>query len=207
MTYRERRIRRAERLRGWAEGRERKAETASKAAHAIVDHIPLGQPILVGHHSEGRHRRAIDQAYTNFDKALESSQMASQHASKADEIDRQAGNAIYSDDPDAIEQLEVRIAGLEAERERCKYINKVIRQGPGWSERIDPPLTDKENRDLESIAKYSPAYANESVAPGARKPFKGYPGYHTSNLSGNLKRQRDRLAKLQQEREAEEVPS
>ena len=201
MSYRERRAARADRLRGWSEGRTKKAETASKAAHDALDQIPLGQPILVGHHSEGRHRRVIDRAEGNLAKAHESWQMASQHASKAAEIDRQAGNAIYSDDPDAIEALQERIAGLEAERERCKYINKVIRKGPGWEARIDPPLTDKEKRDLESIAKYSPAYAAEHLGSGVRKPFKGYPGYHTSNLSGNIKRNRDRLARLIEERE------
>lgn len=195
-TYRERRMRRADRLRGWADSRTRKAESAEQTAHGIMDGIPLGQPILVGHHSEAHARRDVDRIHSNFEKAHESRQMASTHDSKADEIERQAGNAIYSDDADAVEQLEARVAGLEAERERCKYINAVIRKGPGWAERIDPPLTDHETRDLEMMAKFSPAYANESAGPGVRKPFKGYPSYHLSNLSGNLKRQRDRLIKL-----------
>ncbi|WP_132290495.1 DUF3560 domain-containing protein [Kribbella sp. VKM Ac-2568] len=30
------------------------------ARRQISDHIPLGQPILVGHHSERRHRRDIE---------------------------------------------------------------------------------------------------------------------------------------------------
>lgn len=44
----------------------RKAETKSIEAfehsNSIVKCIPMGQPILVGHHSEKRHRRDLDKA-------------------------------------------------------------------------------------------------------------------------------------------------
>ena len=45
----------------------RKAETKSIEAfehsNSIVKCIPMGQPILVGHHSEKRHRRDLDKSW------------------------------------------------------------------------------------------------------------------------------------------------
>ena len=56
-TYRERRERRAARREEWAEGREAKAGREFAQVKQTADAIPLGQPILVGHHSEKRARR------------------------------------------------------------------------------------------------------------------------------------------------------
>jgi hypothetical protein len=47
---------RADRFDGYRERRAEDAEAARLAVSAIADHIPLGQPILIGHHSE-RHAR------------------------------------------------------------------------------------------------------------------------------------------------------
>jgi hypothetical protein len=52
MTTRERREARAARLREWADKREAKSTAAFDAVRQIADNIPMGQPILVGHHSE-----------------------------------------------------------------------------------------------------------------------------------------------------------
>lgn len=48
---------RAERFEEYRESRLGDAESARKAVAAIADNIPLGQPILVGHHSEKHARR------------------------------------------------------------------------------------------------------------------------------------------------------
>lgn len=48
---------RAERFEEYRESRLEDAEGARKAVAAIADNIPLGQPILVGHHSEKHARR------------------------------------------------------------------------------------------------------------------------------------------------------
>jgi hypothetical protein len=50
---------RAERHREYADNAAKKAEGCMNSAHQIQDIIPPGQPILVGHHSEGRHRRDL----------------------------------------------------------------------------------------------------------------------------------------------------
>ena len=48
---------RAERFEEYSENRERDAHMAKAAVDRIADGIPLGQPILVGHHSERHARR------------------------------------------------------------------------------------------------------------------------------------------------------
>jgi hypothetical protein len=119
-TYRERRLAKAERLRGWAEGRESKAEAAHETASRMADAILFGQPILVGHHSEGRDRRYRSRIASNMDKVVEHSRKAESMRSRADNIEAAAEHAIYSDDPDVVERLEERIADLEAERDKVK---------------------------------------------------------------------------------------
>ncbi len=48
-----------------------KSEEHWEKATSETRHIPLGQPILVGHHSEGKHRRALERAQNNARKAFE----------------------------------------------------------------------------------------------------------------------------------------
>lgn len=129
---------RAQRLgdyRGRVEGkRERlevrsvKANSASnhrwRAAHAAVAGIPFGQPILVGHHSERRHRRAIERADQNMRQSVELDKKAKHLASRAASV----GHAgIASDDPDALQQLRAKLAEREQIQESFKAANKAKR--------------------------------------------------------------------------------
>ena len=56
----------------------RKAETKSIEAfehsNSIVKCIPMGQPILVGHHSEKRHRRDLDKSWNALGKSVQESE-------------------------------------------------------------------------------------------------------------------------------------
>ncbi len=60
----ERQQERADRFEGYSENRLQDAHAAKAAVDAIADHIPFGQPILVGHHSE-RHARKHAQKIEN----------------------------------------------------------------------------------------------------------------------------------------------
>jgi len=174
MTYRERREAKAARLREWAAKREERAAAVFKQGERYSgDYAFNTQP---GHIPERARLIARE------DRAYENLQKASAMESRADGIAAAADRAIYSDDPNAVEALTERIATLEAQRERCKYINAEIRKGPGWLGRLDPPLTKQEQQDL----KYA-AMLNNTV---------GYPAYHLSNLSGNIRRQKQRCSQL-----------
>ncbi len=58
--YEERRESRIERLENRVAAAQTESNAAYEAAHSIMKHIPPGQPILVGHHSERHHRRDLD---------------------------------------------------------------------------------------------------------------------------------------------------
>jgi hypothetical protein len=108
------------------------------------------------------------------DRAYESLVKADAMKSRADGIEAQAAHAIYDDDPDASGQLRERIARLEAERDAAKAANTVYRK------------THK-----AELAAMDSAYQRDQAMP--------YPGYFFTNLSGNLSRQRARLARLERE--------
>ena len=184
MTYRERRLRKAERLREWAGKREQKATAAYGKAHGIADMIPFGQPILVGHHSEGRARRDQGRIHAGMRASIEHGQKADDFRGRAAGIEAAADRAIYSDDPDAIEQLETRIVGLEAERDRIKAFNASCRKGA----RDVSLLDERQQAKLESVAKVAAYSLGKNGA---------YPAYALTNLGGNINRQRERLRQLQ----------
>jgi hypothetical protein len=180
MTYRERREARAEQLRGWAANREARQDTLNQAARAdeATTGIPFGQPILVGHHSERRHRNAIARMDRAMSAAVENSRKAASMAGRADEIEAQAAGAIYSDDADAVERLREKIAALEIQRAEIKRINAAARKGT---------VTDAERLILARANQYAPITGKGG----------GYPAYHLTNLSGNISRLRKRLAELE----------
>jgi len=99
--------------------------------------------------------------------------------SRADGIEAQLATSIYDDDPDAIEQLRARIGRLEAERDAAKAANAAYR---------------REHR--AELAAMTP-YQRDQAVP--------YPGYHFQNLSGNITRQRQRLARLERTAKAREA--
>lgn len=61
---------RAERFEEYGEKRAQESERALAAVDAITQHIPLGQPILVGHHSEKRARKNAERIERGMQRAV-----------------------------------------------------------------------------------------------------------------------------------------
>ena len=178
----------------WAQSRDRKARAGFDRAHGIADMIPVGQPVLVGHHSEGRHRRDLKRIDSGMRQGVQSMDMAAHHRGKADGIATQLERSIFSDDVDAVERLQERIAGLEQERARMKAINKEIRKGKGWQARLEAEgitLTEREGKQLVDVAKFQPYYCKEGLPV--------FPPYALQNLGGNINRLKKRLKELDNE--------
>ncbi len=93
----------------------------------VVSHSADVLPILVGHHSERRHRRDI----AKIDRAMRTSFDLQKRAADAERRARAAesGRAISSDDPSAIGKLEAKLARINANRERMRAANAAIRAG------------------------------------------------------------------------------
>lgn len=181
MTYRERRAARVENLRLWAERREQRAAADYAVGDPYRGDIAFAtQP---GHIPErARVIRATERAFESMEKAENMRE-------RADSIERQAAHAIYSDDPDAPERLREKIAALEASRERIVAYNKSARAAAKRGEATGDLsiLSESEKRDLLASLRFE--YMRRPGAPFA--PFV------LSNLSGNIKRHRDRLAAIE----------
>jgi len=84
---------RVERMEAHAEKAEHRAAAAFERADLREEKsgIPLGQPILVGHHSERRHRRAIERSDNAMRKGIEESDKAKYFAARAAAAECTAG--------------------------------------------------------------------------------------------------------------------
>lgn len=127
MTRRERLEAKLAKRREWAASREAKRDAAFQRAHDLVKDIPMGQPILVGHHSERHHRRTIERSEAAGFAGIEHSKMAERHRQKAGGLDMQL-DAIFSDDADALERLSEKVEELEAKRAQRVAENKAARK-------------------------------------------------------------------------------
>lgn len=113
---------RRERLEAAADRAEAKANAAYKRSdlRESVSGIPLGQPILVGHHSEGRHRAAIKRADNAMRSSVENSRKAAELRGRAASV---GTGGISSDDPEAVQKLQAEIDKAEEKQAAMKAYN------------------------------------------------------------------------------------
>lgn len=123
--YEEKQERRRERLLRRSENEKQEAERRFKASDDIVSAIPFGQPILIGHHSEKGHRARLKRSHNHMDKGCEALAKSKDYARQAAAVGK---GGISGDDPDALDKLREKLAGLEAERETEKDINRYYKK-------------------------------------------------------------------------------
>lgn len=75
------------------------ADSYSEKARAISDRIPMGQPVLVGHHSEKRHRKDLSRIRGNYEKAGDCSQKAQATKSRLRKVERALNPVSMTFDP------------------------------------------------------------------------------------------------------------
>ena len=124
--YAERKEARIDRLESRAAKAQAESAASYNTARSIMDHIPTGQPILVGHHSEKRHRRDLDKIDRNMRKSVEADEKASYYAGRAEAA--ASNTAISSDDPDAVKKLQAKLEGLQADQAMMKAVNAYYRK-------------------------------------------------------------------------------
>lgn len=116
--YEERRKQRIERYKELSKkAEERSTMHCNSNANRILQIAP-GQPILVGHHSEKKHRRLIEKAHNDIRKSIEEDKKSEFYSNRAKSAEN--SKIIYSDDPKAIEKLEEKLERLENERKSIK---------------------------------------------------------------------------------------
>ena len=190
MTTREKLERKAARRNEWAESHREASNAAFASARETASNIPLGQPILVGHHSERRMRGLYDGIARKMDAGVESAKIADLHASKAAGIQQQLDRCIFSDDPDAVDALQVRVAELEEKQEKMKAANKICR---------NTKTTEAEKSEAlrELFHRISDESIREMLHPTYSCEKPGFPAYALANNSGNIARLKKRIVEVE----------
>lgn len=116
--YEERRERRIERYKELSEKTKQKSEEYANSNANRILQMTSGQPIIIGHHSERKHRRLIDKANNDIRKSIEMDDKSKYYADRAKSAEN--SKVIYSDDPMAIEKLKKKLEQLENEKESIK---------------------------------------------------------------------------------------
>jgi len=111
----------AERYRKWSDSAIQKSNERFEASDLREEKsgIVFGQPILVGHHSEKKHRRSIEKADNAMRKSVELRNKSESHESKAEYWERKS-NDINLSMPESIEYFEYKLEAAKMEQERIK---------------------------------------------------------------------------------------
>ncbi|MCK4761925.1 MAG: DUF3560 domain-containing protein [Candidatus Aminicenantes bacterium] len=179
-----------DRIDSYKERAEKAREESSRqfdSSKEISDHIPLGQPILVGHHSERRHRNDIKKIDRHMRKSIEAQGKAEYYDHKAEAAER--NRAISSDDPDALQKLREKLSGLEELRARMKEVNADFRKCKKDVDKMTT-LNDKEKAALK-----------EGLSNDWRQNPKPFEQYQFQNLSGKIRQVKLRIKKLEAEKD------
>jgi hypothetical protein len=187
MGTRERREARAAKLREWADTREQQVASSlatDEADPARHDWAFITQP---GHIPA---RAAMNRRDDRRQKSLAK---AHEMRAKAANIEAAADRAIYSDDPDAIEQLTRKIASLEAQRDAITRYNVDCRKAAKTGGRGNLKLLEYDTP--AGLVNLGRMIADCATAGQLREGW-ALPAYAASNLSGNIGRLRKRLESL-----------
>lgn len=181
-TRRERKEAKIDRRREWSGKAAAKSTAALHRSYEIGKDIPFGQPILVGHHSEGRARRDVDRIDSAMRTSVAAAAKAEHHADVADGIERQLATTIFSDDSDAIEALEAKVAALTAQRDEHKAVNKAYRKGG-----VDGVVALGHDR------KRVEGWLRTAALTADKVPF---PSYELTNLGAKIRTATKRIAEV-----------
>jgi len=162
---------RAERFENYSESRAKDAEQAHKQVTSILEHIPFGQPILVGHHSEKRARKDVERIDNGMRKSVKMWNTSKYWAARAEAA---ILDAKYKERPDVRTR---RIKKLEAEeRKQVRILTHARKSLSAWS---TEGLTHEQALTVAGSADFSlPRKEGDRPdfhqRPGAWTALKGY---------------------------------
>jgi hypothetical protein len=176
--YEERKERRISRYSDRAAKAGSEADALFEKSHNMASAIPFGQPILVGHHSEGADRSYRERVENTQRKSFEAAEKAAYYQDKADSA--AASNAISGDNPDAINLYREKLAKLESAQERMKAVNKAFAKGDDALKALG--LTDEQIEKMKS-----------DMQSYEHKP---YPTWALSNNNAEIRRVKEKIEQL-----------
>lgn len=161
------------------------SDAAYNKAHEIGSYIPMGQPILVGHHSEKRHRRDIEKIDNNMRRSIEADKKQKYYQGRAEAL--LSNTAISSDDPNALDKLQEKLDNLKGLQELMKDANKIIRHkkhapAEKVGQLVEMGLTEERATKLMNAGNFG--------GPG-------FPSFRITNNGANIRRIEERVKHLQ----------
>ncbi len=184
--YEDRKQARIDRYREKAEQARQESQQLSHESISMLEHIPPGQPILVGHHSERGHRRLLERSDRKMEKSIAASEKAAYYEHKAEAAER--NNTIFSDDPEALAKLTAKMESLQMAQTRMKQINAYYRKH-GTCHGFHG-LSDDQAEKLD-----------DRVRNGYSWEKTPYPAYALSNNNQEIRRLKERIKQLTEARE------
>ncbi len=185
--YEKKQAARKARLEDRASAAQAESNTVYTRARSMASAIPFGQPILVGHHSEGRDRNYRGRINKTFSKAFALTEKAEHYAQKAASVGK---GGISSDDPAALSKLRAELESMEVSQMRMKSANKAIR-------------TNK-TPETQIAALVALGFSEEVAAQLIQKDFAGrigFASYSLTNNNANMTRVKKRIEELERRRE------
>jgi DNA repair exonuclease SbcCD ATPase subunit len=173
MTRREHLERLAERRRDWAKARQQEVNTIRNNEPSYAhDWAFITQP---------GHIPARARLNAQAEKAYEHGKMAEHHTGKAEGIERRLNTSIFSDDPDAIEAIQAKVAGREKVQAKMREANICV---------------CKKDRPGLSALGFSDARIDQLFAPDESGRL-GFPSYALTNNNANIRRLKERIKEIE----------
>ena len=181
-SYEERQQERKERYLQLAEQAERESSAVWSEADKMAEAIPMGQPILVGHHSERADRAFRGRIDAKQHKAFDLSSKAAYYRDKAESVGTVGISGL---DPDAVAKLEKELEKRIKAQEEMKAANRAVKMKD----------IEKGNAKLREIG-----YTDSNISELRKPDFCGrigYPDYVLQNNNASIRRIKERIADLQ----------
>ena len=188
---------RKERLEKRVDKLDAQSTAAYEGARETLSGFPMGQPILVGHHSERGHRRALDRADNKMRRSVELGKQAGECRAAAAAV---GTGGISTVDPEAIELLQEKLTELQTAHETRKRVNRIIRK--------HLPITNSDEVADEIVTggllgrTEARSILDLSAPPRGQI---GYPDYQLRNATAEIRRLKQRIASIEALRAAPPV--
>ena len=189
--YKEKQEAKKQRYLDLADSADNESSQRHQAADKLSERFYMGQPILVGHHSEKSARSTQKRMHNNMDKSIEASKKADYYRQKAASV---GTGGISSDDPEAIQQLKEQLQKKEELQSRMKAANKVIR--------------GKTSNDQKSEELQKQGFTEKTSAELLKGDFcgrLGFASYQLTNNNANIKRIKSRIKDLESINQRDDV--
>jgi len=188
-TYQAKIEEKKERYQELADKASKRSEQAYSTLKSISNMIPMGQPILVGHYSEGRHRRDLERMDNGMRKSIKEDKKAAYYQSKANNY---GSNGISSDNPDAITELKEKLQKMETSREKMKAVNADFKKCKGDIDK------------MTTVSETTKQALKKEISLDWRQKIP-FPGYSLTNLGARIRSTKKRIEEL--ERKSKQVTS